>query len=283
MSIPLLHSTASSFRALFQTPRWALVLLCEALLLWGALTPFYGATTAVGFRCNMLLLPFVASDPLYYLTFLLGFIALVADAPFLSDNQIFVLRRCGKLNWIAGKVLYVIVLGAAYWLFLEVLCAAFLLPCGTLATDGWGKLVYTLVDTDAGGQLAMNFVMDARIANNYSPITAALSMLLLGTFVSSALGLLVMAVNLATRTRVGMAVAVFPVLLDLLVDNALPYVFYHISFASHGRLAVIDCAGSPLYPSMGEALATNGVIALLLAIISVVLACRTELTVHETL
>lgn len=283
MIAPLLHSTASSFRALFQTPRWVLVLLCEALLLWGALTPFYEATAAIGFRCNMLLLPFVASDPLYYLTFLLGFIALVADAPFLSDNQIFVLRRCGKLNWAVGKVLYVIALSAAYWLFLVVLCAAFLLPCGTLATDGWGTLVYTLVDTDAGGRHAMNFVLDARIANNYAPITATLSVLLLGTFVSTALGLLVMAVNLATRTRVGMAVAVFPALFDLLVDNALPYAFYHLSLASHGRLAIIDCAGSPLYPSMGEALAANGAAILLLAIVSVALACRTELTVRETL
>ncbi|MEE0706410.1 MAG: hypothetical protein UCH28_08530 [Adlercreutzia sp.] len=276
------RSMASSLIELVQASRFWLVVVIEILFIWLAFTPLYSYVSLIGYRVNPCVLPLLASDPLYQLVFLFGLVLVFADAPFLTENQLFVLMRGGRLAWGLGKILYLVVVSVLYWLLLVAASLILLAPCASLLTDGWGAALSTLAETDAASQIGLSFGVNSYLLNTYQPFEALTLMFAMESLAGAILGLLIMAVNLATRNKGGLAAAILVVLLDLLIVNALPYRTYSWSIASHGRLVVFSEV-DPFYPTLGYAAGFDGVCAAVLAVAVLVLVWKTDLMARSTM
>jgi len=130
-------------------------------------------TGLTGIKTNPLIFPFYSSDPVKKLILLAGILFLFSDAPFINKNQPYVIIRSKRRPWVLGQILYIIMAAAVYFLFLMTVSILALLPDVTFATNGWGKIVNTLAQTNAGAQIHLQFGIQKEITSFYSPFMAS--------------------------------------------------------------------------------------------------------------
>ena len=280
MISPIFASMTSSFKEFFRSSRAIIVLTLMILVIWVNLTPLYAASDTTGYRINPLLLTFIVDEPVNQLFLMIGAIIMFADAPFANSNQVLVLLRSGRLSWFAGKVLFIVALSILYWMLANLLVLIFLLPCATFATDGWGVIVNTMAQTNAGIQFDLRFSFDTYTIQTMSPFGAlaiSTTMEILATIV---LAFTITIVNVATSTKVGIGVAIFWLLLDLLVVNLLPYSTFLFSVASHGRLIIFSDRG-PFMPSISQTTCFDILAIVALVGIATVLFCKKDVSVQD--
>ena len=96
---------------------------------------------------------------------------------------------------------------------------------------------------------------DGGIIDRLQPAEALLATLGFECISGCLLGLIILAINAITSSKLGIAGAALVVLFDLLTANTLPYFFLHFSPVSHCRLQNLDLQGaSPSLPTPLEAL-----------------------------
>ena len=245
---------ATAWRVLF-SKRMVLLLLVEAMPLWSLLSPIGSFVPELGYRVGPWLFTFVVGDPVCQAFFSFGVLFLLADAPFVSSDEAFVLVRAGRLRWALSRVLAIMLIVAMYYGALLVLSWLFVAPWMTFAVDGWGVAITTLTETDAAQSVGITLAFDSAVVGALAPTTALL--LTLGFEVVSGvlLGLCIAAVNAFTGSRAGLAPAAFIVLFDLLVLNVLPHTAFLVSPVSHARIHLLNFAGtSATLPSPTDAL-----------------------------
>lgn len=60
----------------------------------------------VNYAVSPWLFPYFFSNPTTLLLFMLAFVLYLCDAPFLDQQQVFVLLRTGRQKWTVGQLLY---------------------------------------------------------------------------------------------------------------------------------------------------------------------------------
>ena len=211
--------------------------------------------SAAHVRINPLFYPYINSYAPYQIVITSGIIFLFSSAPFFNEQQSFVLIRSGKTSWLLGCIWYILAASALYFLVVMVLPAIFVAPVATFSTDGWGRAIQTLIKTTATGEFGIFVpfpsIENAKISAIYSPLSAFAFSFVLQWLIGSFLGLLLFFVNLASKRRPGVFIAMCLVVFDLVIVNALPESVYRFSPVSFGRLSVIDVMGnSPNLPSV---------------------------------
>ena len=142
------------------SPRVICLLIVMTVYIASRLSFVEEAVRITGLRTNPMIFTFITSDVICALIIFSGVVFLYADAPFIDRSQPYVIIRSNRFLWAAGQIIHVIAFSAVYFLALNLITAALLLPHGTLATDGWGKLINTLSLNDLG--LGMYSVRSAR-------------------------------------------------------------------------------------------------------------------------
>ena len=266
----VLSISAYSIRQRILEPRIICLFILLIAFIWNDITPIVTLVKMTGMRTNPLLFPFFAGDPVKQLILLAGIIFLFSDAPFINKSQPYIIVRSKRYSWMLGQILYIIIASAIYFLILMLISVIILLPNATFATNGWGKIVNTLAQTNAGEQINLQFGVLEKIIANYSPYKAFLLCFLLESAVASFLGLLIFVINLNFNRTLGLIAGGVVLVLDFTVTNALPTTFYSISPASLSRLDVIDPSGFSRYPTLAYSFIFFGIGIIILSIALVV-------------
>lgn len=268
-----------SIRQWLTDPRIISLFIFMIILIWNDLTVIGDLTGMTGIYTNPLIFPFFSSDPLKQLVLLSGVVFLFSDAPFINSNQLYVIARSKRRPWALGQVLYILLASALYFLILMGVSVLVLLPYASFETNGWGKIVNTLAQTNAGVQLRLQFAVSGKIVSNYTPLEAFGLSFLLCWGVGCFLGLVMFVINLKWNKRVGLVIDALILFLDLLTLNILPLKYFHFSPVSLSRLSVFDPSGASEYPTIGYGVAFFGVSVVVLSVLAVVSFQKTPIEI----
>ena len=239
-----------SIRQWATDPRIISLFVLMSMFVWNDFEVIGDLTGRTGIKTNPLIFPFFSSNPVKQLILLAGIVFLFSDAPFINKNQPYIIIRSKRIPWVLGQILYIVMASSIYFLFLMLVSILVLLPHATFATDGWGKIIRTLAQTDVGAQIKLQFGITKEITTFYSPLEAFGLSFLLNWGVACFLGLILFVINLKFNRMLGLVVGGVILSFDLLVTNALPPAFYHFSPVSLSRLSVLDPMGVSMFPNL---------------------------------
>lgn len=239
-----------SIRQWITNPRIICLFVLMSAFVWNDFEVIGDLTGRTGIKTNPLIFPFFSSDPVKQLILLAGIVFLFSDAPFINKNQPYIILRSKRISWVLGQILYIVMASAIYFLFLMLVSILVLLPYATFATNGWGKIIHTLAQTDAGAQIKLQFGITKEITTFYSPFEAFGLSFLLHWGAACFLGLILFVINLNFNRMLGLVGGGVILFFDLLVTNMLSPTFYHFSPVSLSRLSVLDPMGVSLFPNL---------------------------------
>jgi len=239
-----------SIRQWITNPRIICLFVLMSVFVWNDLEVIGDLTDRTGIRTNPLIFPFFSNNPVKQLILLAGIIFLFSDAPFINKNQPYIIIRSKRISWVLGQILYIVMASAIYFLFLMLVSILVLFPYATFATNGWGKIIHTLAQTNVGSQIKLQFGITKEITTFYSPFQAFGLSFLLNWGVACFLGLVLFVINLKFNRMLGLVAGGVILFFDLLVTNMLPPTFYHFSPVSLSRLSVLDPMGVSMFPKM---------------------------------
>lgn len=155
--------------------------------------------------CTVWLFPLAMTSMNRRLWIMLLPILLFCDAPFLDDQQPFVIVRTGRIRWGIGQLFYVFVASAVFCLICFLAMAAMLFPHIEFTLQ-WGKVIRTL-SQEFAAQLAAMDSLPSEVINQYTPLQA-LFLCGMGTWIATSfLGLLMFLCNLWARREFGIILA----------------------------------------------------------------------------
>ncbi|MDW7656183.1 MAG: hypothetical protein SCM11_03290 [Bacillota bacterium] len=134
---------------------------------------------------------------------------LFCDAPFMDNHTPFVIIRCGRMSWLDGQLLYIIMAGLIYSLFFMLASILVLAPNLTFTND-WGTILKILASNPSAGRqhnLVLTVFISEAIVQQFSPLQAMLISLGLFWLTSVFTGFLIFSINLATGKTSGLFVA----------------------------------------------------------------------------
>lgn len=203
----------------------------------------------LGIKSSQWVYPFLYTQFYMKLLFTLPVIMLFCDAPFIDENQIFVLIRAGRTKWTLGQILYIIMSSAIYFMFIIVATLIF----GQQHTEWspeWGKVIHTIAETNIASSLECHFLYIPKMVVDYfTPLQAIFFTFLLSWLSGILIGLIVYAINLISKTKsVGVIIGSAIVVLSCFVENESAN-FLHFSPISWNTLNLIDVGGKTNYPT----------------------------------
>lgn len=211
--------------------------------------------------------PFLYNQRYVKLLFFFPLILLFCDAPFLDDNQPYVIARSGRFAWSLGQIAYVVFGSGVYFLFL-ILCTILLNFPHMMFTMDWGKVIGTLSSTDAASQIGVKTAISSHIIRYFTPLSAMWFTWLLSWLSGVFLGLVIYVVNTVTKTRVmGVLAASFFLVLDAVVLGFPGWM--HFSPVSWSNLDFIDIGGITSYPNITYVFSAYGVLICVLIVLAV--------------
>lgn len=142
------------------------------------------------------------------------------DVPFITNEQLYVILRSGKIRWYLDQVVYIAVSSLLVVLSAFVLCMLRLLPILKWGTS-WDKVLGTLALTDAGRQFEVVLGVPYKILNRYEPMEALLYSLLVGWGVVCFIGMFMFCISLL-RSRKTAIILTTVMLLIFGVQNYYP-------------------------------------------------------------
>ena len=155
--------------------------------------------------------PFFFSGGMVVVFFYLGIILIFCNAPFVDNQQMYVILRAGSKNWFRGKILYIFITCCIYFLLLYVISILELIPYVGFSSQ-WERILESLsVNGDVGIYI---LTIPEEIIHNFSPVKATLLCYLLNILTATFLGLLIFCVNLYKSQNFGVGIALVIVLLS---------------------------------------------------------------------
>lgn len=164
---------------------------------------------AVGERVSPWLFPHIMNAAIFVPLYACFAILLFSDAPFIDRHMPFLIIRTGRLPWILGQMLYIVLASILYALY-QYICTIVAYLHRLEWTADWGKVLRTLAANpmspyDKGIQLTVG-VENAIIAS-FPAIQATLLSLGLFTLMTVFVGMLIFCLNLIAGKMTGILVA----------------------------------------------------------------------------
>lgn len=140
-----------NFKKWAVNPRLYILLLIEVLYLHSRLSPVGELCVRTGYKVTPYLLPFLLDEGSAVMMLFLGVVLLFCDAPFIEDEQPYIMLRSGRRIWFIGQMLYIVMASVLYFIVLYFISVLVLLPHIEWSA-AWGKLLSTFSQTSAAGQ-----------------------------------------------------------------------------------------------------------------------------------
>jgi hypothetical protein len=231
-------------------------------------SPIVNLAQSVNESVNPWIMPFIMSDDYMIIILFICAVVLFCDAPFIDEQQPYVIIRSDKICWALGQILYVVLSGLIFAVFIFISVCINLIGVINFSSD-WGKIIGTLAQTNAGTQFNSYISFDYSIMVNYSSIEATFITILLVWAVSVFLGLLMFLINTHLNNIIGPVVAFVLVLAQYFLPIIRVDVLYYFSPVSWVNLKNIDIKGISIYPNF-EYISTAlciGIITLIILIV----------------
>lgn len=214
-----------------------IVLIMIFFYIRGYTEPVMDFSRAVHVKITPYLYPLFMNDWVFPVIIALGFLVLVCDAPFIQKGFLFLVARTGKFCWAVGQALFLLTFAISYTI---VLCGVTVVNClpELEMSSEWGKVIMTLVRTDASFQF-QTMELSAAVAENYSALEALFKTLLLSALFFFFIGMVIFALNYAFKNHVGVIAAAILIFMDLAIYNLFSANLYRFSPASMMKLSVL--------------------------------------------
>lgn len=199
--------TGDNFRKWKSTPRiWVLALAILAFGMWdyGSMSAYarevYGGMTSW-------VLPFSLQSPTMVMVYGCITVAFFCNAPFSDRHMPFLIIRSGRLNWILGQVLYIVLAAAVYVGFYFLVSVICMLPNVGFANEwGWAEKAMAAGD-QALSDYSITLRVDSHIVDYFTPVEATGLMMFLMWGVAVFSGMLIMMFNLISKGTLGVAIS----------------------------------------------------------------------------
>ena len=218
------------------------------MYLHSRLSPVGELCARTGYKVTPYLLPFLLDEGSAVMMLFLGVVLLFCDAPFIEDEQPYIMLRSGRRIWFIGQILYIVVASVLYLIVLYFISVLVLLPHIEWSAE-WGKLLSTFSQTSAAGQNGISIPFARVITARFDPIPAVLRCVVNGSLVATVLGMLMFFVNLNISRTAGGICGTALVLWNM-VTYKTAYWFVNVSPVSWVNLSRVDYDGSSIYPSL---------------------------------
>ena len=187
-------------------PKYLLVFVYFVIHTWRYIHPYKEFAIASGLKVAPWLLVGLVRHQNWYMFFMMAYLLLICDAPFLNRQQQFVLLRSGKINWLAGQILYLAILSALVTLLTWVLSVVALLPEVDWTTQ-WGAAIQTASRYPEAYSVTPQYTIIGYALKNMTGMGATLWALLMQFLVGLFLGELVLVCNLWSKRGLGIGIS----------------------------------------------------------------------------
>ncbi len=213
--------------------------------------------------------PFLYSQFYTKLIFTVPIVFLFCNAPFTDKNQIFMIVRAGRVKWLCGQILYIVLASAVYYLFLLLVSILPAVFSGAVTSD-WGKTlttfaVYPSVTLKSG---TIFIEVNLNVITYFQPLQAVWFTFLMSWISAVILGLIIFLCNITTGTRsLGIIVSTALIAETYVVKNSLGNNFrslIYFSPVSWNTLDCIDVGGLTKNPSFTYCITVYAVLVLVL-------------------
>lgn len=173
----------------------------------------------VQYKVSPWLFPFLSGQKYMRYIIFLGILLLFCDAPFLDEEQPYMIIRSGRRAWTMGQIFYIITASAIYFLFIIIISIVLNLGNIEWNTD-WGKVLGTLGTVNVGSLVSYKIIVSGKIVTFFTPLQAMWFTFLLSWLAGIFLGLIIYAFNILFKNRfMGILLAAFFVFFDAAVRS----------------------------------------------------------------
>lgn len=194
-----------------------LVFIVVAIFVANFCEPIYKLAQKWEYAVTPWVFPFIDSQPFMKMIMYLGLILIFSNAPFLNQDQVYVILRSGRKAYAVGQLLAILVMTMLYFLVLAVAPVLTHLNTTGWATE-WGDVIFTAGNTGALMEIEgwANIIITFHLVDNLSAMEAMGLAYLLRVMTGVMLGYLVYMGNvLAKKQRwVGVLIAGMLVIID---------------------------------------------------------------------
>lgn len=166
----------------------------------------------VGEKISPFLYPCLITDNSLLLLLLLSFLFLIADVPFMDHSVKYIMIRSGKKAWLKGQMNYLLAVSIFFMVFIYagsiLLCLPYLQIMG-----GWGRIIGTLAQTNAGVSFSINIFPSYAMMLDYTPVEAVLITMAAGILVVYLFCLVLFWISLYFSRMVGMCIVTGEILI----------------------------------------------------------------------
>lgn len=229
-------------------PRIYLIFLSSILYLHSLLMPVLTFCGKSGYRITPYLFPFIMSDSNSVLLFSFGVVFLLCDAPFIEEDQPYIIMRSGREIWTLGETTYIFMSAFIYFAFIIIASIAILFPYLEFIPD-WGKVIGTFAQTPVASLHNITIPFSFRIFNAYKPLTAMSISFFNCWLVSFVLGLIMFFLNLNFTRFSGILSSSILIFWQVVVTKTWTG-FTKYSPVTWFSLSCIDTTSSTLYPTL---------------------------------
>lgn len=178
----ILRIVKYKWRAQLSMSRFYVALLLMIFFLDIYIAPVRYFCKAVGEKISPFLYPCLISNNSLLMLLLLCFLFLIADVPFLDQSMKYIMIRSGKKTWLKAQMIYLLTVSI---FLMGFTCLSSILLClpHLQIVNGWGRIIGTLAQTDAGIDFSVNINPSYEMMLDYAPMEAMLTTLIAGVLV----------------------------------------------------------------------------------------------------
>lgn len=154
-------------------------------------------------------LPFFLSFPVMVIVFNCTAVLMFCNAPFLDNQTPFLVVRTGRLNYILGQHIYVIIAAFIFNVIITVASIVTLVPHVTFSSD-WGHVINTLARIPGSALtygIFMSVSIETSVIDYFTPIGAMFTSFVFMWLVNVFTGMIIMLFNIISGKLSGLIVA----------------------------------------------------------------------------
>jgi len=214
----LLRVARVNFLRWCEEPKYTVVIVYLSLYSFDRFRGLADYTRDLGHFITPWTLPFWPCMSASFLPLILGFVLMVADAPFRTQQQILIMQRIGKRKWLAGQLVYLLAVSLGFTVLMWILSWLWLLP--RLAWENeWGATLITITMSGIPGNYGVFMRFPYALIKSTSPITVTLWCMASMAAICYLIGVIMTACNLWLRKGWG-AIIISALTAIALITNA---------------------------------------------------------------
>lgn len=196
-------------------PKYPMTVIFLILMMWNLTNGFSTYAARLGAKIHPWLFSLLPGSGLNFLIIILPYILLICDAPFRNGQQQYVIQRVGKISWICGQFLFLLLTAILYATFLWVLSWFFLLP-NLEWNPEWGAVLRTAAKLKDYGAYS-DLQIDYEIIKTFSADFSSAWVYLMLICVLFLMGECMAFCNLFLSRGIGVALSIAMLLFNLMI------------------------------------------------------------------